>query len=74
MRGNDTKSKEVDQYISNQPPETQRALEELRSAIWKAAPKVKEKMNYKITSLALVEGGKRDQQIKIYGDNKQAGF
>lgn len=69
-----TRSKEVDTYISAQPPETQRALEELRSYIWLAAPDSSELLNYNIPAFALVEGGKRDQQIMIAGYAKHVGF
>lgn len=69
-----SRSKEVDAYITAQPPATQRVLEELRSYIWQAAPKVSELMNYNIPAFALVEGGKRDQQIMIAGFSKHIGF
>lgn len=69
-----TKSQEIDEYISNQPPETQRALSALRAIIWEAAPKATELMNYKIPAFALVEGGKRDQQVMIAGYKKHVGF
>lgn len=69
-----SKSKEVDTYIATQPPETRRALEELRSCIWQAAPSVSELMNYNIPAFALVKGGKRDQQIMIAGYPKHVGF
>ncbi len=69
-----TRSKEVDAYIFAQPKETQRALEELRSYIWLAAPRVSELLNYNIPAFALVEGGKRDQQIMIAGYAKHVGF
>ena len=68
------RSKEVDAYISSQPPETQRALENLRSCIWTAAPGVAELMNYNIPAFALVLGGKRDEQIMIAGYPKHVGF
>lgn len=68
------KSAEVDAYIANQPPESRRALEELRACIWQAAPEVSELMNYNIPAFALVEGGKRDQQIMIAGYAKHVGF
>jgi uncharacterized protein YdhG (YjbR/CyaY superfamily) len=74
MNGEVSKSKEVDEYIANQPPETQRALKELRSLIWQAAPNVTELINYRIPAFALVEGGKRDQQIMIAGYKKHVGF
>jgi len=65
---------EVDACIAAQPPETGRALEELRSCIWKAAPGVSELINYDIPAFALVEGGKRNQQIMIAGYPKHVGF
>jgi uncharacterized protein YdhG (YjbR/CyaY superfamily) len=68
------RSKEVDAYIAIQPPDTQRALEELRSCIWKAAPGVSELMNYNIPAFALVSGGKRDKQLMIAGYSKHVGF
>ncbi len=68
------RSIEVDAYIARQPPETQRALEELRACIWKAAPGVIEMMNYNIPAFALVEGGKRDQQVMIAGYARHVGF
>lgn len=68
------KSKEVDAYIATQPPEAQRALEELRSCIWKAAPGISELMNYGIPAFALVDGGKRDEQIMIAGYARHVGF
>lgn len=69
-----TRSKDVDAYIAARPPETQRALATLRSAIWKAAPELTEVMNYGIPSFALVEGGKRDQQVMIAGHARHVGF
>jgi uncharacterized protein YdhG (YjbR/CyaY superfamily) len=68
------RSKEVDAYIATQPPETQRALEELRSCIWQAVPAVSELMNYNIPAFALVKGGKRDKQIMVAGYPKHVGF
>ena len=69
-----TRSKEVDAYISAQPEESQRALEELRACIWQTAPDVSELMNYNIPAFALVDGGKRDQQIMIAGYARHVGF
>jgi uncharacterized protein YdhG (YjbR/CyaY superfamily) len=74
MRKEDTQSKEIDAYISAQPPETQRALEDLRACIWQAAPNVTELLNYRIPAFALVDGAKRDQQIMIAGYRKHVGL
>jgi uncharacterized protein YdhG (YjbR/CyaY superfamily) len=68
------RSADVDAYIAAQSPEVQKALEELRSCIWKAAPGVCELMNYKIPAFALVSGGKRDKQIMIAGYAQHVGF
>ena len=56
------------------PPKTRQALEDLRSCIWKAAPGVRELMNYNIPAFALVDGGKRDKQIMIAGYAQHVGF
>ncbi len=73
--GNEVRrSKDVDAYIATQPPETQRALEELRSCIWQAAPGVSELMNYNIPAFALVKGGKRDKQLMFAGYAQHVGF
>jgi uncharacterized protein YdhG (YjbR/CyaY superfamily) len=68
------RSSEVDDYISKQPADTQSALEELRTLIWDNAPYVCELMNYNIPAFALVEGGKREQQIMIAGYKKHVGL
>ncbi|HMQ05048.1 MAG TPA: DUF1801 domain-containing protein [Pyrinomonadaceae bacterium] len=68
------RSKEVDAYIASQPLEARRALEELRSCVWEAAPDVSELMNYNIPAFALVEGGKRDMQIMIAGYPRHVGL
>ena len=68
------RSTDMDTYISNQPPETQSALEELRSCIWQAVPGVTELINYNIPAFALVKDGKRDKQIMIAGYLKHVGF
>jgi len=68
------RSREVDAYIATQPLETQRALEELRSCVWEAAPGVSELLNYNIPAFALTKGGKRDRQIMIAGYPRHVGF
>lgn len=69
-----TRSQEVDEYIAAQSAHAKRALEELRECIWKAVPHVTELMNYKIPAFALVEEGKRDQQVMMAGYAKHVGF
>lgn len=69
-----SRSEEVDTYIAAQPPEVQRALEELRTCVHQAAPGASELMNYSIPAFALVKGGKRDEQIMIAGYPRHVGF
>lgn len=64
----------IDDYISFQPEETQKVLQELRSIIKEAAPDAIEVLNYKVPSFTLVPGGKRDQQIMMAGYKKFVGF
>lgn len=64
----------IDDYIANQPEETQKVLQELRSIIKEAAPDAIEILNYKIPSFTLVPGGKSDQQIMMAGYAKFVGF
>lgn len=47
---------------------------ELRACIMQAAPDARELFNYGIPAYALVEGGKRDQQIMIAGYKKHVGL
>jgi uncharacterized protein YdhG (YjbR/CyaY superfamily) len=74
MPARSRKSPDVDEYIAKQPPGTRRALEELRASIWQAAPHLTELLNYGIPAFALVEGGKRDQQVMMAGYAKHVGF
>jgi hypothetical protein len=55
------KSKEVDAYISAQPPEVQKALNKLRSYIWQAALKGSEPFNHPFTpgKAMQTKGGER---------------
>lgn len=64
----------IDNYIANQPKETQIALEGLRSIIKEAAPGVEEVINYKVPSFRLVPNGKSDQQIMMAGYAKYISF
>lgn len=61
-------------YINSFPPETRKALLELRKCILDAAPDAIEMFNYNIPAFALVEGGKRDQQIMMAGYEKHVGL
>ena len=53
----------IDNYIANQPKETQIALEGLRSIIKEAAPGVEEVINYKVPSFRLVSNGKATNKL-----------
>jgi len=64
----------IDDYIDNQPKETQKVLQELRSIIKEAVPDAIEILNYKVPAFILVPGGKRDQQIMMAGYAKFVGF
>mgnify|MGYP000238770809 CR=1 FL=1 len=68
------KSKDIDTYIAAQPERIADALERLRSFVWAAVPTVVELMNYNIPAFALIEGGKRDQQIMMAGYKNHIGF
>ncbi|RKN79696.1 iron chaperone [Ulvibacterium marinum] len=61
-------------YLATQPEKTQAALRQLRDCILKAAPDSTEMFNYNIPAFALVEGGKREQQIMIAGYKKHVGL
>jgi uncharacterized protein YdhG (YjbR/CyaY superfamily) len=64
----------VKEYFDSQPEITRKALIELRNCILEAAPDAIEMINYNIPAFALVEGGKRDQQIMIAGYKKHVGL
>jgi len=66
--------KSVDDYFESQPEDTKRALYEVRDCIREAVPDVIEMFNYGIPAFALVENGKRDQQIMIAGYSNHVGF
>lgn len=66
--------KTVDEYIENQPVDTQKTLQALRTIIKRAAPDSIESFNYDIPAYALVKEGKRDKQIMIAGYKNFVGF
>ena len=61
-------------YFNAQPEKTRLALVELRKCILDAAPDAVEMLNYNIPAYALVEGGKREQQIMIAGYKYHVGL
>jgi len=64
----------TEDYFDCQPEMTKKALIELRKCIYEAAPDAIEMLNYNIPAFALIEGGKRDQQIMIAGYKKHVGL
>jgi len=70
----DQKFTSVREYIDSHSRETKQALLELRECILEAAPEAAEMINYNIPAYALVEGGKRDQQIMMAGYEKHVGL
>ena len=61
-------------YFNAQPEKTRLALIELRRCILEIVPDAAELLNYNIPAYALIEGGKRDQQIMIAGYKKHVGL
>ncbi len=66
--------KSVDDYFDAQPENARKTLLELKECILKAEPNATELLNYNIPAYALVENGKRDQQIMIAGYKKHVGL
>ncbi|KAA3656967.1 MAG: DUF1801 domain-containing protein [Calditrichaeota bacterium] len=64
----------VDAYIERQLEATKLKLQELRACIRKAAPDAIELINYNIPAFALVQPGKRDQQIMMAGYARHVGL
>ena len=64
----------IDEYINSQPKEHAKLLQDLREAILEAAPDAVETFNYGVPAFALVENGKRDQQIMIAGFKNHVGL
>lgn len=50
---NAKKPKDIDEYIAGFPKDTQKALEQVRAAIKKAAPKAEEKISYGMPAFTL---------------------
>lgn len=66
--------KNVDEYFDAQSENTRKMLLELKECILKAEPNATELLNYNIPAYALVENGKREQQIMIAGYKKHVGL
>ena len=63
----------VDEYFNAQPENVKKALLEIKECILEVVPLAKELINYNIPAYALVEGGKRKQQIMIAGYKNHVG-
>lgn len=66
--------KSVEEYIDAQPESTKKALLELQSIILEVAPDATALLNYNIPAFALIENGKREQQIMIAGYKNHVGL
>lgn len=66
--------KSVGEYIDSQPEQTKKALLELKECVLKVEPNATELLNYNIPAYALIENGKREQQIMIAGYKKHVGL
>lgn len=64
----------VEDYFSTQPEKAKESLQAIRQCILKVVPEAKELFNYKIPAYALIEGGKREQQIMIAGYKNHVGL
>ncbi len=66
--------KSVEDYFNAQPEPTKETLLELKKCILKVEPNATELLNYNIPAYALIENGKREQQIMIAGYKKHVGL
>lgn len=63
-----------EEYIENQTDEVKTVLLELAECILEVVPNAVKLINYNIPAIALIEGGKREQQIMIAAYKKHVGF
>jgi len=64
----------VEEYFADQSSEVLNKLQQLRQCILEAAPHAEEKINYGIPCYALIENGKRDQQVMMAGYKNHISF
>jgi uncharacterized protein YdhG (YjbR/CyaY superfamily) len=64
----------VEDYFNAQPEKVKNALLLVRQCILTVVPEAKELLNYNIPAYALIEGGKREQQIMIAGYKNHVGL
>ncbi len=66
--------KEIENYLSDQTVEAQKALKTIIDCIFKAVPTATALMNYNIPAFTLIDGGKRDKQIMVSAHKYHIGF
>lgn len=64
----------VNDYIEDHEEKTKQALYEMKACILEVVPEALEGFNYGIPAFALIEGGKRDQQVMIAGYKNHVGL
>ena len=64
----------IDHYIQSFEPVVQEKLHELITCILDVVPNAEPLMNYGIPAFALLQGGKREEQIMIAGYAKHVGL
>lgn len=64
----------VEEYFNAQDEPIRFTLLELKACILEVEPKATELLNYNLPAYALIEGGKREEQIMIAGYKKHVGF
>lgn len=64
----------VEDYFNEQSTQAKLALLEIKACIFRVVPNATELFNYNIPAYALIEGGKREQQIMIAGYKNHVGF
>ena len=64
----------VEDYFNAQPENVKNALLRIKRCILKVVPEAKELLNYNIPAFALIEDGKREQQIMIAGYKNHVGL
>ncbi|MEM9896789.1 MAG: DUF1801 domain-containing protein [Bacteroidota bacterium] len=64
----------VTEYINSFDGKIHEYLLEMRTLIFRAVPIAEELINYNIASYALIEGGKREEQIMVAGCKNHIGF
>ncbi|MEM1119338.1 MAG: DUF1801 domain-containing protein [Bacteroidota bacterium] len=67
-------SQSIDNYIDSFAGTTKAYLQQIRMIIQAVVPTATGQINYNIAAFALVEGGKRDQQIMMAGYKNHVGF